>query len=130
MDQAVLLEEQKCIIRRYVEVWRRFRRLPDRQSGFVDLEDDMNKGSGMLLCGLLIEAQASSVITADVKDPKFHTAIFGGNDDAAPDMTTEELRQARRYIIHGEGSSPIRWWRANPPFPSQDSAPLSISPDC
>src|SRR5436190_14721329 len=108
MDQAVLLEEQKCIIRRYVEVWRRYRRLPDRQSGFVDLEDHMNKGSGMLLYGLLIEAQASSVITADVKDPKFHAAIFRGKNDAAPDMTAEELEQARQYIIHGKGSSAVR----------------------
>jgi hypothetical protein len=121
MDQAVLLEEQKCIIRRYLEVWRRFRRLPDRQSGFVGLEDDMNKGAGMLLCGLLVEARAASVITADVKDPKFYTAIFGNDDSAAPDMTAEELHQARRYIIQGEGTAPVRGRWAGPPFPAQRS---------
>jgi hypothetical protein len=108
MDQAVLLEEQKCMIRRYVEVWRHFRRLPDRQSGFVDLEDDMNKGAGMLLCGLLVETSATRVITADVKDPKFYTAIFENDDSAAPDLTTEELHRARRYIIQGEGTAPPR----------------------
>ena len=27
----------------------------------------------MLLCGLLVEAQASRVITADVKDPNFYS---------------------------------------------------------
>jgi hypothetical protein len=122
MDQAVLLEEQKCIIRRYLEVWRRFRRLPDRQSGFVGLEDDVNKGAGMLLCGLLVEARAASVITADVKDPKFYTAIFGNDDSAAPDMTAEELHQARRYIIQGEGTAPVRGRWARPPFPAQRSA--------
>src|ERR1051326_3220814 len=68
MAQAVLLEEQKCMIRRYVEVWRHFRRLPDRQSGFVDLEDDMNKGAGMLLCGLLVETSATRVINS-VNEP-------------------------------------------------------------
>jgi hypothetical protein len=108
MDQTELAEEQKRVVRRYLEVWRRFRRLPDRQGGFVGLEDDMNKGSGMLLCGLLVEANAANVIIADVKDPKFHAAIFGGDDAAASDMTDEELRQARRYIIHAEGSAPVR----------------------
>ena len=107
MDHTELSDEQKGVVRRYIEVWRRFSRLPDRQSGFVDLEEDMKKGPGMLLCGLLVEAQASTVITADVKDPKFHTAIFGGNDDAAPDMTPEELRQARCYIIQRRERHPF-----------------------
>jgi hypothetical protein len=57
-----------------------------------------------------------------VKDPKFHTAIIGGNDDAAPDMTAEELHQARRYIIQGEGTAPVRGRWARPPFPAQRSA--------
>jgi hypothetical protein len=108
MDQSELAERQKGVVRRYLEVWRHFRRLPDRQSGFVDLEDNMNKGSGMLLCGLLVEASSTMVITADVKDPKFYTAIFGNDDSAAPDLTTEELNQARRYIIQGEGTAPSR----------------------
>ena len=122
MDQIELTEEQKSVVRRYLEVWRRFRRLPDRQIGFVSLEDDMNKGSGMLLCGLLVEAQASSVITADVKDPRFYATIFGEDDSAAPDMTTEELHQARRYIIKGEGTAPSRGYEAKPALPIQRSA--------
>jgi hypothetical protein len=122
MDQTELSDEEKGVVRRYLEVWRCFRRLPDRQSGFVGLEDDMNKGAGMLLCGLLVEAQASSVITADVKDPKFYTAIFGNQDSAAPDLTAEELHQARRYIIQGEGAAPAPWWSARSPFPAQRSA--------
>src|SRR5689334_17465669 len=95
MDQAELNEEQKSVVRRYLEVGQRFRRLPDRQSGFVGLEDDMNKASGMLLCGLLVEASATMVITADVKDPRFYAAIFANDGNAAPDLTTEELHQAR-----------------------------------
>ena len=122
MDKAVLLEEQKGVVRRYLEVWRGFRRLPDRQSGFVDLEDDMNKGAGMLLCGLLVEDTATMVITADVKDPRFYTAIFGNDDSAAPDMTTEELHQARRYIIQGEGTAPSRGHETKPALPVQRSA--------
>jgi hypothetical protein len=109
MDQSELAEPQKDIVRRYVEVWRQFRRLPDRQSGFVDLEDDMNRGSGMLLCGLLIEAKGATVITADVKDPKFYAAIFDNDDSAALDITAEQLDQARRYIIRGDGTAPSRW---------------------
>jgi hypothetical protein len=122
MDKTVLLEEQKGVVRRYLEVWRVFRRLPDRQSGFVDLEDDMNKGAGMLLCGLLVEESATMVITADVKDPKFYTAIFGNDDGATPDMTAEELHQARRYIIQGEGTAPSRGQKVKPALPVQRSA--------
>ncbi|HEX2652996.1 MAG TPA: hypothetical protein VHN11_05025, partial [Xanthobacteraceae bacterium] len=33
------------------------------------------------------------------------------------DMTGQELQQARRYIIQGEGEAPVRWWWAKPPFP-------------
>jgi hypothetical protein len=122
VDQSELAERQKDVVRRYLEVWRRFRRLPDRQSGFVDLEDDMNKGAGMLLCGLLLEAKATSVITADVKDPKFYVAIFGDDDSAASDLTTDELHQARRYIIQGEGTAPSRGHEAKPALPLQRSA--------
>src|SRR5437764_11097748 len=97
MDQTELAEKQKCLVRRYVEVWRRFRRLPDRQSGFVDLEDDMSKGSGMLLCGLLVEAEASRVIIADVKDPKFYTAILT--------MSTARLPILRRRSYSRRGAT-------------------------
>ena len=60
----------------------------------------------MLLCGILIEPEAAAVITADVKDPKFFAAIFENDDSAVPDMTPDELKQARRYVIHGEGTVP------------------------
>ena len=49
----------------------------------------------MFLCGLLVEAHSGTVITADVKDPEFHAVIFGNDDNAVSDMTTEELQQAR-----------------------------------
>src|SRR5207248_11243095 len=110
--------EQKKLVWRYVEVWRRFRPLPDGNRSFARLEDDLAQGSGMFLCGLLVQAEASTVITADVKDPKFHAAIFGNDDSAVSDMTADELRQARRYIVHGEGSAPVRWWWAKPPVPA------------
>jgi hypothetical protein len=51
-----------------------------------------------------------------VKDPKFHTAIFGNDDHALTDMTPEELQEARRYIIHGEGTAPVRRPQAQPSF--------------
>ena len=76
----------------------------------------------MLLCGLLLEAKATSVITADVKDPKFYVAIFGDDDSAAPDLTTDELHQARRYIIQGEGTAPSRRDEAKPELPVPRSA--------
>ena len=106
MNQAELSDEQKKLVWRYVEVWRRFRRLPDGYRSFAELEDDLAKGSGMFLCGLLVEAHSSSVISADVKDPKFHIAIFGNDDSSASDMTAQELQQARRYIIQGNGEAP------------------------
>ena len=34
-------------------------------------------------------------------------------------MTADELNQARRYIIHGEGTAPVRWWWPQPPLPAQ-----------
>ena len=82
----------------------------------------MNKGSGMLLCGLLAEARGSTVIAADVKDPSFYAAIFGGADQAAPDLTVQELQQARRYIIQGEGIAPVRGQWTKVRFPTQRSA--------
>src|ERR1041385_8296498 len=91
MNQAELSDEQKKLVWRYIEVWRRFRRLPDGYRSFAELEDDLAKGSGMFLCGLLVEAHSSSVISADVKDPKFHMAIFGNDDSSASDMTAQEF---------------------------------------
>ena len=118
MNRDELSNEQKKLVWRYVEVWRRFRRLPDGHRSFAKLEEDLEQGSGMLLCGLLVEAQTNTVITADVKDPNFHAAIFGNDDSAVPDMTPEELEQARRYIVEGEGKAPARWWWAKPPVPA------------
>jgi hypothetical protein len=109
-----LTDEQKKLVRRYVEVWRRFRRLSDGDRSFAKLEEDLAQGSGMFLCGLLVQAEASTVITADVKDPKFHAVIFGNDDSAVTDMTADELQRARRYIIHGDGEAPVRWWWGKP----------------
>jgi hypothetical protein len=57
---------------------------------------------------LVVEAHATNVISADVPDPKFHAAIFGHDDSPVPDMRPEELQQTRRYIIHGDGTVPVR----------------------
>ena len=119
MDQNELTGEQKNLVWRYVEVWRRFRRLPDGYRSFAELEDDLAQGSGMFLCGLLVEAHSSGIISADVKDPELHNAIFGNDESSMSDMTLQELQQARRYIIQGEGEAPVRWWWAKPPFPSR-----------
>jgi hypothetical protein len=56
--------------------------------------------------GQLVRRTAATVITGDVKDPKFFAALFENDDSAAPDMTPDELKQARRYVIHGEGTVP------------------------
>ncbi|MBV9965970.1 MAG: hypothetical protein JO008_09765, partial [Alphaproteobacteria bacterium] len=47
----------------------------------------------------------------DNKDNSFHAAIFGNDDRAISDMTPDELRQVRRYIIEGRGEMPVRKWR-------------------
>jgi hypothetical protein len=111
MSYVELTDEQKKLVWRYVETWRRWQKLPDGYRSFADLEDDLAHGHGMLLCGLLIEPKVSHLIGADVRDRKFFAAIFRDDDSAAPDMTAEELQQARRYIIKGEGTVPVRKWR-------------------
>jgi hypothetical protein len=111
MSYVELTDEQKKLVWRYVETWRRWRKLPDGYRSFADLEDDLAQGHEMLLCGLLIEPKVSHVIGADIKDRKFFAAIFRDNDSAAPDMTAEELQEARRYVIKGEGTVPVRKWR-------------------
>ena len=55
---------------------------------------------------LALEPEAAAVIIADVKDPKFFAAMFENDDSAVPDMTPDELKQARRYVLHGEGTVP------------------------
>jgi len=121
MSKVELNDEQKNVVRRYVEVWRRFRRLPDGDRSFANLDEDLAQGPGMLLCGILVEAEANWVITADVKDLQFFAAIFRNGDSAVPDMTAQELKQARQYIIHGKGTAPVRWWWAKPPFPGAEA---------
>jgi hypothetical protein len=97
-------EEHKGMVRRYALAWRVCRNA--ERNGFADLEQDMAQGYGMLLCGILVEPQLSPVITADAKDPQFFAAIFGNDNSAVPDMMPDELEQARRYIIDGEGTLP------------------------
>ena len=108
MSKGELNGEQKSVVWRYVEIWRRWRRLPSGYRSFAGLDDDMAQGFGMLLCGILVAPQPSTVITADVKDPEFFAAIFGSDNNAVPDMTPDELEQAREYIMRGEGTGPVR----------------------
>ncbi len=77
MSKVELNDEQKNVVRRYVEVWRRFRRVPDGDRSFANLDEDLAQGPGMLLCGILVEAEANSVITADVKDLQFFAQSRG-----------------------------------------------------
>ena len=109
MADISLSEEQKDVVRRYVAAWRRWR--PGIR-GFARLEDDLAKRYEVLVDGIAVDSRPGGpVITADAKDNNFYAAIFGNNDDAMPDMTADELEQARRYIIDGEGAIPIRRWR-------------------
>ena len=110
MSNVEVSDAHKTLVWRYVEAWRRWRKLSDGYRSFDHLEDDLAQAYGMPLCGLLIEPQASHAITADVKDPKFFAAIFRDDDSAVPVMTAEEQRQARRYIIEGKGKVPVRKW--------------------
>src|SRR5690242_17164769 len=61
MEPKHLTHEQKDLVWRCVQVWRRFRRLADGYRSFASLEADLAQGSGMFLCGLLVQAEASSV---------------------------------------------------------------------
>jgi hypothetical protein len=107
--EIVLSEEQKDVVRRYVTAWRRWR--PGIR-GFARLEDDLAKRYEVLVDGIAVDNRPGRpVIRADANDKSFCAAIFGNDDDAMPDMTTDELEQARRYIIHGEGAVPVRKWR-------------------
>jgi hypothetical protein len=104
-----LSEEQKDLVRRYVTAWRRWR--PGIR-GFARLEDDLAKRYEVLVDGIAVDNRPGRpVITADAKDKDFYAAIFGNDDDAMPDMTADELEQARQYIIHGKGAMPVRRWR-------------------
>ena len=109
MAAVVLTEQQKGVVRRYVETWRRWR--PGIR-GFARLEDDMDRCLGVLADGIAVDdIPGGPVIAGDDKDRDFCAAIFDGDDGAIPDMTPDELEQARHYIIQGEGAVPVRKWR-------------------
>lgn len=107
--EVSLSEQQKNVVRRYVQTWRRWR--PGIR-GFARLEDDLERRAEILVDGIAVDGSPDGpVIRADEKDGSFHAAIFGNNDEAVADMTADELRQARRYIIEGKGEMPVRKWR-------------------
>ena len=68
------------------------------------------------------------VITADSKDSGFHAAIFGDDDAALPDVTSDELIQVRRYILRGEGTMPVRKWRELKISPAEAAASHRAAP--
>ena len=109
MAEIALSEEQKGVVRRYVQTWRRWR--PGIRA-FAQLEDDLEKRYEVLVDGIAVDNRPGRpVIAGDAKDKEFHAAIFGNDDGAIPDMTADEVKQARRYIIHGAGAVPVRKWR-------------------
>jgi len=107
--EVLLNDEQQDLVRRYVAVWRRWRQ---GIRGFANLEDHMTKRYEVLVDGIAVDNRPGHpVIGGDAKDGAFHAAIFGNDDGAIPDMTADELKQARRYILHGQGGMPVRRWR-------------------
>ena len=113
MSEIALDETQKAVVRRYVDVWRRWR---PGVRGFADVEQHMECRFAVLADGIAISnTPGGPVIVDDMKDEKFYDAIFRDNDDAIPDLSADELAQARRYIIHGEGGMPVRSWRQQSP---------------
>jgi hypothetical protein len=119
MAEVTLTEQQKDVVRRYVVAWRRWQ--PGIR-GFASLEDDMAKCYDVLVDGITVDNRPGRpVISADAKDENFYAAIFGNDDDAIPDMTPDDLEQARLYIIRGAGEMPVRKWhmvRKSAPTPS------------
>ena len=109
MAEVALSEEQKDVVRRYVQTWRRWRQ---GIRGFARLEDDLAKRCPVLVDGISVDNRPGrAVISGDDKDTRFYAAIFDKDDDAVADMTPDEAAQARRYIIRGEGEMPVRKWR-------------------
>lgn len=114
MHRIALTDTQKEVVRRYVEVWRRWR--PGIR-GFAELERDLENGSEILVDGIRVDNRPGfPVIAADARDQRFHTALFDDDDDALDDITGEELEQVRRYILNGSGIVPIRKWRRPKPI--------------
>ena len=106
MAEVALNDEQQDVVRRYVAVWRRWRQ---GIRGFADLEDHMEQRHEVLVDGIAVDNRPGRpVIAGDAKDGKFHAAIFGNDDAAVPDLTAEELRQLRQYIIRRKGGLPVR----------------------
>jgi len=113
MHQITLTDSQKDVVRRYVEVWRRWR--PGIR-GFAELERDLENGSEILVDGIRVNNRPGfPVIAADARDQRFHAALFDDDDDAVDDITGEELEQVRRYILGGSGIVPVRKWRRPKP---------------
>src|SRR5207248_11693728 len=122
--QTSLTESQKGVVRRYVEVWRRWR--PGIR-GFAELERDMENGAKVLADGITVDNRSElPVIAADDRDHRFYAAIFDDDDDAIDDITSEELDQLRQYIVFGNGVMPIRKWRR--PKPKIDAIVLTSVP--
>jgi hypothetical protein len=114
MAQMALTESQKGVVRRYVEVWRRWR--PGIR-GFAELERDMDNGARVLVDGLTVDDRSElPVIAADARDQRFRAAIFDDDDDAVEDMTSEELDQLRQYVLYAHGVMPVRKWRRPKPI--------------
>jgi hypothetical protein len=44
MNNVEVSDAHKKLVWRYVETWRRWRKLPDGYRSFADLEDDLAKG--------------------------------------------------------------------------------------
>ena len=120
MAEIALNEEQKGVVRRYVETWRRWR--PGIRA-FARLEEDLDKRCEVLVDGIAVDNRPDHpVISGDGKDSRFHAAIFGNDDDALPDTTRDELAQIRRYILRGEGTLPVRRWREPKRSPGEIAA--------
>ena len=72
--EVALSEEQKNVVRRYVQAWRRWR--PGIR-GFARLEDDLERRAEILVDGIAVDDRPDGpVITADDKDGSFHAAIL------------------------------------------------------
>jgi hypothetical protein len=113
MHQVALTDSQKNVVRRYVEVWRRWR--PGIRA-FAELERDIENGAKVLVDGITIDDRPKRpVIAADAGDNRFYAAVFNDDDDAIDDATSEELDQLRRYILFGSGVMPVRKWRRAKP---------------
>ena len=122
MAEIALNESQKNIVRRYVQTWRRWR--PGIRS-FAELESDMESHREVVVDGITVDNRPGRpVIAADAKDDKFYAAMFRDDDEAVFDMGTDELEQARAYILHCEGTIPVRKWRH--PGPGASAAVITL----